>query len=161
VRVEIRLLNFCISKLLLPFQLILRPFQVTASDVLSSGIEIGISNGKISCLGTSLPRDENTQVIDAKGGYVTPGGVDSHVHFAQDNSPTGDNWLTGSRSAIAGGTTTVLAFASQLKTEESVLPCVAEYHTRAKGQSYCELNATLHHQDFNGDKMQYHQNTSN
>lgn len=121
--------------------------QVTASDVLSPGIEIGISNGKISCLGTSLPRDAKTEIIDAKGAYITPGGVDSHVHFEQDNSPTGDNWLTGSRSAIAGGTTTVLAFACQLKTEESVLPCVADYHERAQGHSYCKPDRFYHLED--------------
>jgi dihydropyrimidinase len=101
-------------------------------------------------LGTSLPRDEITQVIDAKGAKVTPGGVDSHVHFAQDNSPTGDDFVTGSRSAIAGGTTTVLAFASQLKTEESVIPCVEGYHLRAKDQSYCKHMCSTY--PFNSDK---------
>ncbi|KAG9235000.1 hypothetical protein BJ875DRAFT_284197 [Amylocarpus encephaloides] len=116
---------------------------VTASEVLSLGIEIGIKDGQISCLGTSLTRSPHTHIIDAKGGIVTPGGVDSHVHFAQDNSPTGDNFTTGSRSAIAGGTTTVLAFASQLKTEESVLPCIQNYHTRAKDLSYCDYSFHL------------------
>lgn len=107
------------------------------------GIEIGVKDGKISCLGTSLLRGDQTKIIDARGGYITPGGVDSHVHFAQDNSPTGDNFVTGSRSAIAGGTTTVLAFASQLKTETSVIPTVEEYHTRAKDQSYCDYGFHL------------------
>ena len=117
--------------------------QVTASEVLPHGIEIGVKDGKISCVGTSIPRGYHTKIIDAKGGYITPGGVDSHVHFAQDNSPTGDNFLTGSRSAIAGGTTTVLAFASQLKTESSVMSTVDEYHTRAKDQSFCDYGFHL------------------
>ncbi|CZT42275.1 related to DAL1-Allantoinase [Rhynchosporium secalis] len=116
---------------------------VTASDTLSLGVEIGIVGGKISCLGTSLPRDANTQIIDAKGAYVTPGGVDSHVHLAQDNSLTGDDFVTGSRSAIAGGNTTVLAFATQEKSENTVLPTVEEYHTRAKDQSYCDYGFHL------------------
>ncbi|KAF4625342.1 hypothetical protein G7Y89_g12825 [Cudoniella acicularis] len=118
-------------------------YEVTASEVLAPGIEIGIENGKISCLGTSLPRDDRTKIIDAKGARVTPGGVDSHVHFAQDNSPTGDDFTSGSRSAIAGGTTTVIAFASQLKTETSVIPCITEYHTRAKDKSYCDYSFHL------------------
>jgi dihydropyrimidinase len=117
--------------------------QVTASEVLSPGVEIGIKNGKISCLGSSLPREASTQIIDANGGYVTPGGVDSHVHLAQDNSPTGDNFTTGSRSGIAGGTTTIIAFATQQKTETTVIPCITEYHTRAKGQSYCDYGFHL------------------
>ena len=74
---------------------------------------------------------------------MTPGGVDSHVHFAQDNSPTGDNFITGSRSAIAGGTTAVLAFATQSKDETTVIPCITDYHTRAKDQSYCDYGFHL------------------
>lgn len=37
----------------------------------------------------------------------------------------------------------MLAFASQRKTEESVLPCLANYHTRAKDQSYCDYGFHL------------------
>jgi dihydropyrimidinase len=60
------------------------------------------------------------------------------VHLAQDNSPTGDSWETGTRSAIAGGTTTVIAFASQKKSEESLFPVVQEYHRRSEGNAYCD-----------------------
>lgn len=125
------------------FNPIANMLQVTAAETLPRGIEIGVKDGRISCLGTSLPRDADTQVIDAKGAYITPGGVDSHVHFAQDNSPTGDDFTSGSRSAIAGGTTTVLAFASQLKTETSVIPCLDNYLLRAKNQSYCDYGIHL------------------
>ena len=117
--------------------------QVTASEVLSEGTEIGIKNGKISCLGRDLDRSETTKVIDARGGFITPGGVDSHVHLAQDNSPTGDNWETGTRSAIAGGNTTVLAFASQKRTDSSLYPVIEDYHKRSKDQSYCDYGFHL------------------
>lgn len=117
--------------------------KVTASEILPAGTEIGILGGKISCLGHSLPRSPETRIIDAEGAYITPGGIDSHVHFAQDNSPTGDDWETGSRSAIAGGNTTVLAFASQKKSDESVIAVVDEYHRRAKDQSYCDYGFHL------------------
>jgi dihydropyrimidinase len=137
---------FCIlGRLPPPFysSLIHVPLKVTASEVLTHGIEIGIKDGKIACVGTSLPRDVHTEIIDAQGGYITPGGVDSHVHFAQDNAPTGDNFTTGTRSAIAGGTTTILAFASQRKTDTSVIPVVENYHTRATDQCYCDYGFHL------------------
>lgn len=69
---------------------------------------------------------------------MTPGGVDSHVHLDQDNAPTGDKFLTGSRSALAGGTTTILAFASQKRTDQSLWPVVEDYHRRSQGQSYID-----------------------
>jgi dihydropyrimidinase len=90
-----------------------------------------------------LERGPGTNIIDAEGAYVTPGGVDSHVHLSQSNSPTGDNWETGSRSAIAGGTTTVIAFACQEKTDSSVLSVVENYHKLAHCQSYCDYGFHL------------------
>lgn len=106
--------------------------------MLPPGQDIGISNGKISLIGYDLPESPNTKIIDAQGAYITPGGVDSHVHLAQRNAPTGDNWETGTRSAVAGGTTTVLAFASQTKEMTSLFPVLEEYHGKSRGQSYCD-----------------------
>jgi dihydropyrimidinase len=111
--------------------------QANASDIVS-GQDIGVRDGKIVCLGLDLPVSESTRVIDAEGGFITPGGVDSHVHLEQWNTPTGDTWPTGSRSAVCGGTTTVIAFASQNKEHQSVLPVVDEYAALAKGRSSCD-----------------------
>jgi dihydropyrimidinase len=111
---------------------------VTAAEILPPSLCIGVKDGKISCIGQSLPEGEKTQVIDVEGAFVTPGGVDSHVHLAQDNSPTGDGWVTGSRSALAGGNTTIIAFASQERTDESLYPVLEEYHRRSSDQSYCD-----------------------
>ena len=85
-----------------------------------------------------MSRGPKTQVLDAEGAYITPGGVDSHVHLAQSESPDGDNFETGTRGAVAGGTTTVLAFASQRRTDDSLFPVLEAYHGKARGQSYCD-----------------------
>jgi dihydropyrimidinase len=117
--------------------------QVTASDILPAQ-EIAVKDGKIVLLGSSIQTFLTARkTIDAHGGYVTPGGVDSHVHLHQDNSPTGDKFESGTRSAIAGGTTTILAFASQKKTETSLMPVVEEYHRRAAGNSYADYGFHL------------------
>ncbi|KAK5110549.1 hypothetical protein LTR62_005741 [Meristemomyces frigidus] len=113
---------------------------VTASEILQPGLDIGIQAGKIICIGAGLPATANTEVLDAEGAYITPGGVDSHVHLAQANAPTGDGWETGTRSAVAGGTTTIIAFASQEKTDESLFPVLDEYDKTSKDQSYCDYS---------------------
>lgn len=64
--------------------------------------------------------------------------MDSHVHLAQKNSPTGDGWETGSRSAVAGGTTTIIAFASQQKDDLSLYPVLDDYVKKSKDQSYAD-----------------------
>ncbi|KAJ0423188.1 hypothetical protein BJY00DRAFT_278874 [Aspergillus carlsbadensis] len=115
----------------------------TASDTLPN-TDIAISSGKIALLGKNLSTlFPSSPTLSADGAYVLPGGVDSHVHLQQDNSPTGDTWESGTRSAIAGGTTTVLAFASQKRTDESLFPVVGEYHARARGNAYCDYGFHL------------------
>lgn len=71
-----------------------------------------------------------------------PGGVDAHVHLSQDlnTGPDGlgaecsDNFETGSRSAVAGGNTTIITFATQTRAEEdrSLLSVVKAYNSRAE-----------------------------
>ncbi|KAF4993961.1 hypothetical protein FGRMN_6092 [Fusarium graminum] len=114
--------------------------KVTSNEVLPGGLEIGIKEGKIAAIGYDLAAESGseTKVIDAEGAYITPGGIDSHAHIQQDSMPTGDTWESASRSAIAGGTTTVLAFAGQKRHETSVLRPVQQYHAKASGNVYCD-----------------------
>ena len=58
-------------------------------------------------------------VIDAKGKYVVPGGVDVHTHFELPFGGTfvSDSFESGTRAAAFGGTTTVVDFAVQVKGE--------------------------------------------
>jgi dihydropyrimidinase len=53
---------------------------------------------------------------------------------------TGDTYDTGTASAIAGGTTTVITFASQFRGDDSLVPVIEEYHKLASGKSYCDYS---------------------
>jgi dihydropyrimidinase len=53
---------------------------------------------------------------------------------------TGDTYDTGTRSAVAGGTTTVITFASQFRGDDSLIPVIEEYHKLANGKSYCDYS---------------------
>lgn len=45
--------------------------------------DIAVQNGKILCIGSLAGIVTAKKTIDAEGGYVTPGGVDTHVHLDQ------------------------------------------------------------------------------
>ncbi|GGK55634.1 dihydroorotase [Haloarcula sebkhae] len=47
-------------------------------------------------------------VIEATGKRLFPGMIDAHVHFRQPGYPHKETWASGSRSAAAGGVTTVV-----------------------------------------------------
>lgn len=51
--------------------------------------------------------------------------------------------MSGSRSAIAGGTTTIVAFAPQLKTEDSLLTTLEATHKKAKDKCYSDYSFHL------------------
>jgi dihydroorotase len=42
--------------------------------------DIGILDGRIARVASSIPAEQGRQVVDARGKIVTPGLVDTHVH---------------------------------------------------------------------------------
>ena len=97
--------------------------------------DIGIREGRIAALADSLEGAD--QVIDAEGRTVTPGGVDGHCHIDQPNEDgwvCADDFFTGTRSALAGGTTTVIPFALQFRGR-GLREAVDEYRGRAEGNA--------------------------
>lgn len=81
--------------------------------------DIFIDKGKIQAKGEKLQKDAE-RVIDAKGKFVIPGGVDVHTHL---DMPYGDinsrdDFYTGTLAAAFGGTTTIIDFPTQFKGEK-------------------------------------------
>ncbi|WP_416412487.1 dihydropyrimidinase [Pantoea sp. App145] len=108
---------------------------VTAADRYHG--DIGISEGRISVIAAALDETLAQQVIDARGRMVTPGGVDAHCHLDQpstDGSVGADDFISGTRSAACGGTTTIIPFAMQFKGQ-SLHDAIADYHQRAEGKA--------------------------
>ncbi|MCO6362075.1 dihydropyrimidinase [Paracoccus sp. 08] len=112
---------------------------VTAAD--SYAADIGIRDGRIAQIGQGLTGAER---IDATGLLVLPGGIDAHVHLDQptsDGTTMADDFASGTRSAAAGGNTTVLPFALQIKGQ-SLRACVEDYHRKAQG--HCHTDVSFH-----------------
>jgi dihydropyrimidinase len=85
------------------------------SAVDSYPADILVDGGKIAMLGLNLPAPAGTQVVDANGKLIMPGGVDVHAHFSLPMTGTvsSDDHYTGHKAAAFGGTTTVIDFVSQ------------------------------------------------
>ena len=94
-----------------------------------------LENGKIQAiLSPESPLDPSCQVIDAAGQYVVPGGIDGHVHFGGfGDIPIADDFYTGSKAALAGGTTTVVDFCEPAEGENPL----AEGRRKGRGGGLC------------------------
>lgn len=110
----------------------------TAADTFEA--DIAVRDGVIVAIGRDLGPARET--IDASGLLVLPGGIDSHVHFAQPSGPgiaMADDFESGTRSALFGGNTTVLPFCLQQKGE-SLRAALAAYHAIAEGRCYTDVS---------------------
>jgi len=66
--------------------------------------DILITGEKIVEIGTNIKPNKNTNIIDASGMEILPGGIDPHVHIT---GPFADDFTSASKAALAGGITTI------------------------------------------------------
>jgi len=87
---------------------------VTATDMYRA--DVGINKGKIAQIAKKI-QEPAGEVIDARGHFVFPGGIDIHTHLDMPFGGTvsSDDFETGTIAAAFGGTTTIVDFAIQGK----------------------------------------------
>ncbi|PIE79721.1 MAG: dihydropyrimidinase [Chloroflexi bacterium] len=108
--------------------------------VTTTQTDIGIIGEKIAAIGENL---RGRQEIDAAGKLVTPGAIDVHVHMEMpigDFTST-DSFLTGTRAAAFGGTTTIIDFV-ETALDETMLEALAA--RRAKADPKVLIDYGLH-----------------
>ena len=109
----------------------------TATDTYSA--DVAIQGGKIAAIGQSLPRENAGKIIDAAGKYVLPGGIDVHTHLDMPfgGTTSADDFETGTRAAAFGGTTTLIDFAIQYKSQ-SLRTAFDAWMKKASGKAVCD-----------------------
>ena len=92
------------------------------------------------------------QVIDASGLLVMPGGIDPHVHLDMPFMGTysSDNYETGTRAALFGGTTTVIDFILQTQGK-SLQSALVEWKGRSDNNAVGDYSFHMAVTDFNED----------
>ncbi len=120
---------------------------ITATDNYIA--DIFIEGETISTIGKKLLVKADTE-IDATGKLVMPGGIDPHVHLDMPFMGTysSDNYETGTRAALFGGTTTVIDFILQ-KQGNSLHSALDEWNSRANGNAVGDYSFHLAVTDFN------------
>ncbi|CAM5331397.1 Dihydropyrimidinase OS=Streptomyces tendae OX=1932 GN=hydA PE=3 SV=1 [Streptomyces tendae] len=118
---------------------------VTASDEMHA--DVLVEDGRVAALAaTGTPAAEAftaENVMDARGKYVIPGGVDGHTHMEMPFGGTyaADTFETGTRAAAWGGTTTIVDFAIQ-SVGHSLREGLDAWHAKAEGN--CAIDYGFH-----------------
>ncbi|MDR1885421.1 MAG: dihydropyrimidinase [Synergistaceae bacterium] len=113
--------------------------------------DVRISGGVIVSVGPdeAVAGDD---ITDVSGKFILPGGVDAHTHFdlpLGDGTRSDDDFASGTRSAIAGGTTCVIDYATQFRGE-SLNRGLDNWHGLADGRCFCDYSFHLAVTDWNG-----------
>ena len=94
---------------------------VTASETYVA--DIYLEDEQIVAIGKNLKYSAD-KTIDASGKLVFPGGIDPHVHLDMPfmGTHSSDDYETGTRAALHGGTTMVIDFILQTQGDTLQMP---------------------------------------
>ncbi len=120
---------------------------VSSSGVV--GIDVLIDGEKIVEVGGELPLDDGN-VVDVEGKLLFPGFIDGHTHFDLHvaGTVTADDFATGTKAAVKGGTTTIVDFATQYPGE-TLMEGLDNWHRKADGKCSCDYGFHMSVTDWN------------
>src|SRR3954463_2245453 len=104
--------------------------------------DIGVEGERIAEIGANL---QAKRILDASGKLVLPGGIDSHCHIEQLSSMgvmTADDFYSATVSAAHGGTTTVIPFCAQHRSD-NLQVVLKDYHERARARAVIDSGSPL------------------
>ncbi|MFG6081493.1 dihydropyrimidinase [Paracoccus litorisediminis] len=104
---------------------------------LSYKADVLIDGGRIVAIGEGLVGEK---VLDASGCYVMPGGIDPHTHLEMPFMGTysADDFESGTRAALAGGTTMVVDFVLP-SPDQGLLDALKMWDNKS-GRAHCDYS---------------------
>ena len=99
--------------------------------------DVAIEGGRIVEIGAGL---KGQTMLDATGCYVMPGGIDPHTHLEMPFMGTysADDFESGTRAALSGGTTMVIDFALPAPGQ-GLMDALGMWHNKS-GRATCDYS---------------------
>ncbi|MBD5169972.1 MAG: dihydropyrimidinase [Oscillibacter sp.] len=113
--------------------------------------DVLLEGEKVAAVGEALPAGD-AQVVDCTGKLLFPGFIDGHTHFDLEvcRTITADDFATGSRAALRGGTTMVVDFAAPDKGE-TLAAGLKRWQEKSEGKTACDYGYHMTIDDWNED----------
>ena len=116
------------------FMLIKNGFITDPASQRSYASDIRIENGVIQKISADITPAPEEEIIDAAGLTVSPGLIDTHVHFRDPGFTHKENLHTGALAAAKGGFTSVICMANTSPVVDSV-PVLNDILQRAQSEN--------------------------
>lgn len=113
--------------------------------------DLRIRGEKIVELGQLQP-EAGEEVLDCSGMILLPGGIETHTHLQLESmgTVTADDFASGTKAALAGGTCTVLDFATQFHGE-SLKEGTEHWNRKIKDSLFCDVGYHMAMTEWNDD----------
>jgi dihydropyrimidinase len=120
---------------------------VTAADCFRG--DVRIEGEKVAAVGNRIGQPDDS-ILRVDGCYLFPGGIDPHTHFDMPagDTVTADDFASGTKAAVFGGTTTIIDYVTQFKGE-TLGQALASWHARAGGKCYSDYGFHMGIADWN------------
>ncbi len=116
----------------------------------SKKLDLLVSGEKIIKLAPKIKATSDMEVIDCKGKYLFPGFIDGHTHFdlSVAGTTTIDDFYSGTKAAVSGGTTTIIDYGTQYKGE-TLEEGLKNWLNKAKDGVSCDYGVHMSISDWN------------
>lgn len=109
---------------------------VTAADHYQA--DVRIEGETIAAVGKDV-RQPGDEILQVAGCLLFPGGIDPHTHFdlPVGDMVTADDFASGTKAAILGGTTTIIDYVTQFRGQ-TLAAALANWQAKATGKCYTD-----------------------
>ncbi len=111
--------------------------------------DVYVKDGLVKMIGSGLSVKADKE-INARGRYIFPGGIDPHVHLDMPFMGTysSDDYSSGTKAALFGGTTMVIDFILQTQGD-SLKNALKNWQLKSENKAYCDYSYHMAVTDFN------------
>ena len=124
---------------------------VSGRELKKMDILMDEEHGKICAVAEHIGIEAaDVEVVDVTGMLLFPGFIDAHTHFDLEvsNTVTADDFESGTKAAVSGGTTLIIDFATQNRGE-TLQEALENWHQKADGRCSCDYGFHMAISDWN------------
>ncbi len=131
------------------YDLILKGGILATADGTSPG-DLAIQDGRIAAVGAV--EGEAAETVDVSGLHILPGAIDTQVHFREPGLEHKEDIESGTRSAVAGGVTTIFEMPNT-KPTTTTPEALADKLKRSEGRAWADHAYFIGASDENAERL--------